>query len=106
MIDTTRHEHDDTVANHLQEQGHSTRQAIEEAAAIPLRPILMTTAAMVLGVIPLITASGASMGSRFQMELVIRRVLSIGTLFVVPAMCLAVASAHRAEAPAAATPTA
>jgi len=46
-------------ANDLQKAGKSRREAIEEATSIRLRPILMTTAAMVLGVIPLILASGA-----------------------------------------------
>ena len=58
-------------ANHLQEEGRSKREAIEQAAGIRLRPILMTTAAMVLGVVPLITASGAGAVSRFQMGIVI-----------------------------------
>jgi multidrug efflux pump len=76
-------------ANDLQAEGRSKRTAIEEAAAIRLRPILMTTAAMVLGVVPLITAAGAGAVSRFQMGLVIAAGLSIGTvctLFVVPAV--------------------
>jgi len=63
----------------------------------------MTTAAMVLGVIPLITASGAGAVSRFQMGVVIASGLSIGTLFtlfVVPAVYLVVASEHQAAAPA------
>ena len=46
-------------ANNLQMEGHSRREAIEMAAGIRLRPILMTTAAMVLGVVPLIVATGA-----------------------------------------------
>jgi len=90
-------------ANDLQRQGRSKRAAIEEAAAVRLRPILMTTAAMVLGVIPLITATGAGAVSRFQMGVVIAAGLSIGTLFtlfVVPAVYLIVAGKHRAEAPA------
>ena len=65
------------------------QEAIEEAAATRLRPILMTTAAMVLGVIPLILASGAGAASRFDLGLVIATGLSIGTLFtlfVVPTM--------------------
>ena len=84
-------------ANHLQEQGLSKREAIEEAAGIRLRPILMTTAAMVLGVIPLVTASGAGAVSRFQMGIVIASGLSIGTLFtlfVVPAVYLLLAADH------------
>jgi multidrug efflux pump len=86
-------------ANHLQQQGRSKREAIEEAAAIRLRPILMTTAAMVLGVVPLITATGAGAVSRFQMGIVIASGLSIGTLFtlfVVPAVYLVFAADHHA----------
>jgi multidrug efflux pump len=90
-------------ANNLQKQGHSKREAIEMAAAIRLRPILMTTAAMVLGVVPLITASGAGAVSRFNMGLVIASGLSIGTLFtlfVVPAMYMVLAAEHaRQEVP-------
>src|SRR4029078_2831747 len=76
-------------ANDLQAAGRSKREAIEQAASIRLRPILMTTAAMVLGVVPLITAAGAGAVSRFQMGLVIAAGLSSGTLctlFVVPAV--------------------
>jgi len=76
-------------ANDLQKEGKNKRDAVETAAAVRLRPILMTTAAMVLGVIPLITASGAGAASRFNIGLVIATGISIGTLFtlfVVPAM--------------------
>jgi multidrug efflux pump len=89
-------------ANHLQEQGLSKREAIEQAAGIRLRPILMTTAAMVLGVIPLVTATGAGAVSRFQMGVVIASGLSIGTLFtlfVVPAVYLLLAADHHEAAP-------
>ena len=90
-------------ANNLQKQGHSKREAIEMAASIRLRPILMTTAAMVLGVVPLITATGAGAVSRFNMGLVIATGLSIGTLFtlfVVPAMYMLLAAEHaRKEVP-------
>jgi multidrug efflux pump len=98
-------------ANHLQqEQGLSKREAIEQAAGIRLRPILMTTAAMVLGVVPLIVASGAGAVSRFQMGVVIASGLSIGTLFtlfVVPAVYIALAADHHKSATAdeAVTPT-
>ena len=89
-------------ANHLQqEQGLSKREAIEQAAGIRLRPILMTTAAMVLGVVPLITATGAGAVSRFQMGVVIASGLSIGTLFtlfVVPAVYIIFAADHHASA--------
>jgi multidrug efflux pump len=84
-------------ANEMQAQGRSKREAIERAAAIRLRPILMTTAAMVLGVIPLIVAAGAGAVSRYNMGLVIASGLSIGTLFtlfVVPAVYLLIATDH------------
>ncbi len=91
-------------ANHLQEEGKSKREAIEQSAGIRLRPILMTTAAMVLGVVPLITATGAGAVSRFQMGVVIASGLSIGTLFtlfVVPAVYLVFAADHHATRTAA-----
>jgi multidrug efflux pump len=84
-------------ANTMQQQGMSKREAVEHAAGIRLRPILMTTAAMVLGVIPLIVASGAGAVSRFNMGLVIATGIAIGTLFtlfVVPAVYLLVAADH------------
>ena len=84
-------------ANVLQKQGNSKREAIEQAAGIRLRPILMTTAAMVLGVAPLIFASGAGAVSRFQMGLVIASGIAIGTLFtlfVVPAVYMLLAADH------------
>ncbi|OGA73951.1 MAG: multidrug efflux protein [Betaproteobacteria bacterium RIFCSPLOWO2_12_FULL_65_14] len=84
-------------ANKLQLQGLSKREAVERAAGIRLRPILMTTAAMVLGVLPLLTASGAGAISRFDMGLVIAAGIAIGTLFtlfVVPAMYLLLATEH------------
>ena len=59
-------------ANDLQEKkGPRGERAIEEAAKVRLRPILMTTAAMVLGVAPLLTASGAGAAARFSIGLVI-----------------------------------
>jgi multidrug efflux pump len=87
-------------ANNLQRQGRTKREAIEEAAGIRLRPILMTTAAMVLGVIPLLTASGAGANSRFAMGLVISTGLAVGTLFtlfVVPAVYLILGATHKTE---------
>ncbi len=78
-------------ANDLQLEGKSIREAIEQAAAIRLRPILMTTSAMVLGVVPLLIATGAGAVSRFNIGIVIAAGISIGTLFtlfVVPAMYL------------------
>ena len=69
-------------ANQLrQEQGLSRREAVEQAAAIRLRPVLMTTAATVFGMVPLIIASGAGAVSRFDIGLVIATGMSVGTLF-------------------------
>jgi len=90
------------VANAAQQEGMSKLEAVIHAAGIRLRPILMTTAAMVLGVVPLILASGAGAASRFNMGLVIGSGLSIGTLFtlfVLPAVYLAVAACHVAPKP-------
>ncbi|MEX3980871.1 efflux RND transporter permease subunit [Paraburkholderia sp. EG287A] len=83
------------VANEAQHGGMSKLEAIVFAAGIRLRPILMTTAAMVLGVVPLIMSSGAGAASRFNMGLVIASGLTIGTLFtlfVLPAVYLAIAA--------------
>jgi len=86
-------------ANHLQyEKNLDKRAAVEEAAAIRLRPILMTTAAMVFGVIPLVLATGAGAVSRFDIGLVISTGLLIGTfftLFVVPTIYTYLAQDHR-----------
>jgi multidrug efflux pump len=84
-------------ANDLQREGRPKREAVETAAGIRLRPILMTTAAMVLGVLPLVLATGAGAVGRFNMGLVIMTGLSIGTLFtlfVVPAMYMLLAEDH------------
>ena len=61
----------------------SRREAIEHAAAVRLRPILMTTAAMVAGMAPLILAHGAGARSRFDIGLVIAAGMAIGTLFTI-----------------------
>ena len=84
-------------ANDLQAEGKKKLDAIRTAAAIRLRPILMTTAAMVLGVVPLILATGAGAESRFNIGLVIATGISIGTLFtlfVLPSMYLLLAQDH------------
>jgi multidrug efflux pump len=84
-------------ANDQQREGKAKRESIEAAAAIRLRPILMTTAAMVLGVVPLVMATGAGAEGRFNMGLVIMTGISIGTLFtlfVVPAMYMFLATDH------------
>ncbi len=87
-------------ANELQRAGRTKREAIVEAAGIRMRPILMTTAAMVLGVLPLVLAGGAGAAGRRAMGLVIFSGLSIGTLFtlfVVPAMYLWLARVRQEE---------
>ncbi|MCM8622305.1 MAG: efflux RND transporter permease subunit [Candidatus Accumulibacter sp.] len=74
-------------ANQLQAQGRGVRQAVIEASELRLRPILMTTGAMVLGAIPLAIGSGAGAESRQQIGWVIVGGLLLGTfltLFVVP----------------------
>ncbi|AHF03847.1 acriflavine resistance protein B [Marichromatium purpuratum 984] len=79
-------------ANQLrQRDGLDKRAAVEEASAIRLRPILMTTVSMLVAMIPLLTASGPGAVSRFDIGLVIVTGLGIGTLFtlfVVPAFYL------------------
>ncbi|CDK98135.1 Putative multidrug efflux transporter (RND family) [Magnetospirillum gryphiswaldense MSR-1 v2] len=70
------------VARERQEQeGLSRLEAVQVAASLRLRPILMTTAAMVAGLIPLLMASGAGAASRFSIAVVIVAGMSIGTLF-------------------------
>jgi multidrug efflux pump len=84
-------------ANELQRTGHTKLAAIEEAAAVRLRPILMTTAAMVLGVLPLVIASGAGAAGRRAMGIVLFTGLSIGTLFtlfIVPAVYILIGADH------------
>ncbi|WP_006787090.1 efflux RND transporter permease subunit [Thiorhodospira sibirica] len=91
-------------ANQLQRQGRSKLQAIEEAAALRLRPILMTTAATVIAMVPLLISSGPGAASRFAMGLVIASGMTIGTLFtlfVVPAIYLYLAKEHQATTPSA-----
>ncbi|HJU08708.1 MAG TPA: efflux RND transporter permease subunit [Rhodanobacteraceae bacterium] len=87
-------------ANESQRAGMSKFDAIVHAAGVRLRPILMTTAAMVLGVVPLVIASGAGAAGRFNMGLVISTGLAIGTLFtlfVVPAFYMLLAADHHAQ---------
>lgn len=81
-----------------EEQGATKLQAVIEAARIRLRPILMTTLAMLMAMVPLLIASGPGAVSRFQIGLVIATGLGIGTLFtlfVVPAFYLLLAKENR-----------
>ncbi len=83
--------------------GTRKREAISQAAEVRLRPILMTTAAMVLGVLPLVTATGAGAAARYSIGLVIATGMSIGTLFtlfVVPSFYMLIAKRDDAHAPA------
>ncbi len=76
-------------ANQLRGTGLSALDAVHQAATLRLRPILMTTGAMVLGAIPLALATGAGSESRQQIGWVIVGGMSLGTLltiFVVPTM--------------------
>jgi Cation/multidrug efflux pump len=80
--------------------GLSKRDAIIASAKVRLRPILMTTAAMALGVVPLIMADGAGAAARYSMGLVIFSGILIGTaftLFVVPMFYTYIASDHTAR---------
>jgi len=83
-------------ANQVREhEGLDKRAAVEKASQIRLRPILMTTAAMLFAMIPLLVATGPGAVSRFDIGLVITTGLGIGTLFtlfVVPAMYVLIAS--------------
>jgi multidrug efflux pump len=85
-------------SNQLQLQGRSVREAVVEAAVLRLRPILMTTGAMVLGAIPLALAHGAGAESRKPIGWVIVGGLLLGTLltlFVVPTVYTLLARRHR-----------
>jgi multidrug efflux pump subunit AcrB len=90
------------VAKERQEkEGLDRRHAVLEAASQRLRPILMTTAAMVAGLVPLLNASGAGAASRFSIGVVIVCGLSVGTLFtlfVLPALYTFIASDHQKNA--------
>ena len=84
-------------ANQLQEQGHSKAMAAFEAARLRLRPILMTTGAMVLGALPLAIATGAGAEASHQIGWVIVGGMGFGTLltlFVVPVVYVLLARKH------------
>ena len=88
-------------ANTVQERGVGKAEAVIEAAQTRLRPILMTTAATVMGHMPLVFASGPGAGARNSIGIMLVTGMIIGTaftLFVVPAIYVLVAKTHRAEA--------
>jgi multidrug efflux pump len=92
-------------ANHLQETGLDKLAAIVEASRTRLRPILMTTAATVVGHFPLVLASGPGAGARNSIGIMLVSGMIIGTvftLFVVPSVYVLVARTRQAVAPAAA----
>ncbi len=91
-------------ANQLQEDGRSKLEAVVESATLRLRPILMTTGAMVLGAFPLALAHGAGAESRQAIGWVIVGGMSLGTvltLFVVPTVYVLIARRRKAEVGAA-----
>jgi multidrug efflux pump len=84
--------------NHQIHESSDRRTAIIEAARVRLRPILMTTAAMIAGLLPLLFATGAGASARFAIGLVVVAGMAIGTmftLFVLPAVYVWIASDHR-----------
>jgi len=89
-------------ANQLREQGRGVMAAVEEASALRLRPILMTTLATILGAVPLATAIGAGAESRQAIGWVIVGGMSFGTLFtlyVVPVVYTLLAGGRRVAEP-------
>jgi multidrug efflux pump len=89
-------------SNQLQEQGRGKVEAVIEAAGLRLRPILMTTGAMVLGAVPLAIATGAGAESRSQIGWVIVGGISFGTLFTLFVVPTAYTLLARTRHPAAA----
>jgi multidrug efflux pump len=88
-------------ANKLQEAGSDKLHAVVEAAATRLRPILMTTAATVMGHLPLIFARGPGAGARNSIGMMLVTGMVIGstfTLFVLPSIYVLFAKTHRVRA--------
>jgi multidrug efflux pump len=89
-------------ANKLQEGGSDKLHAVIEAASTRLRPILMTTAATVMGHLPLVFARGPGAGARNSIGMTLVTGMIIGsafTLFVVPSIYMLVARTHATERP-------
>lgn len=91
-----------TFANQIQRHEDLSRiEAIEKAAAVRMRPVLMTTAAMVAGLVPLLFAGGAGSASRFSIGIVVVMGMLVGTfftLFVLPTIYSFIAKDHRVSA--------
>ena len=92
-----------SFANDMQRhEGVSRIDAIRHAAAVRMRPVLMTTAAMVAGLVPLLFAGGAGAASRFAIGIVVVMGMLIGTLFtlfVLPTVYSLIAGDHRVKTP-------
>lgn len=97
-----------SFANEMQaREGLNRGDAIRHAAAVRMRPVLMTTAAMVAGLVPLLFAGGAGAASRFAIGIVVVMGMLIGTLFtlfVLPTVYTLLAGDHRRKGAAAALP--
>lgn len=91
-----------SFANDIQQdEGADPKTAIRKAAAVRMRPVLMTTAAMVAGLVPLLFASGAGESSRFAIGIVVVMGMLVGTLFtlfVLPTVYTLIARDHRKDA--------
>src|SRR5690606_6863015 len=91
-----------SFANEMQHsEGLDRIAAIRKAASVRMRPVLMTTAAMVAGLVPLLFANGAGAASRFAIGIVVVMGMLIGTLFtlfVLPTVYSFLARDHRAAA--------
>ncbi|MEJ6498283.1 efflux RND transporter permease subunit [Pseudoalteromonas lipolytica] len=91
-----------SFANDIQHsEGLSPLKAMHKAAVIRMRPVLMTTAAMVAGLVPLLFAAGAGAESRFAIGIVVVTGMVVGTaftLFVLPSMYTMIAKDHRVVA--------
>ena len=85
--------------NQLREEGKEMLEALVEAAELRLRPILMTTGAMVLGAVPLALASGAGAESRSQIGWVIVGGMTFGTLLTLYVVPVAYSYLSRAQRP-------
>jgi multidrug efflux pump len=86
-------------ANELQQAGKSKIEAVLEGAGTRLRPIMMTTAATVVGHFPLILATGPGAGARNSIGIMLVSGMIIGTaftLFVVPSIYVVIAKTHSA----------
>lgn len=93
-----------SFANQMQYSDNlSKMDAIRHSAAVRMRPVLMTTAAMVAGLVPLLFAAGAGASSRFALGIVVVMGMLVGTfftLFVLPTIYVLLAADHRPKDPA------